>query len=152
DGRGPNVHTSYLSCSPSAIFPQAFLSPPPVLSPYIKHGFVGTSNGTDRTTTFMSDSISSYARSALPSVFDAHRVVQGATIREDVDDGGHLEGYLRKIQELDELYNVMPSNHVTMCASKSQGVALLTLYTKGFSIPSSSTSTSTMTVQDPRAS
>ncbi|KAJ3905214.1 hypothetical protein F5879DRAFT_1009507 [Lentinula edodes] len=128
---------------------------------YIKHGFGGTrddkSNGTDRTTTFMSDSISAYARSALPFVSDAHRVVQGATtgedatIEEDVDDGGdsksegYLEGYLRKIQELDDLYDVMTLNHVTKRASKSQGVALLTLYSKGFSNPYSATSTSTMT-------
>ncbi|KAJ3847253.1 hypothetical protein EV368DRAFT_87939 [Lentinula lateritia] len=63
-------------------------------------------NGTDRTTTFMNDSISSYARSALPFVSGAHRVVQGATIREDVDDGGS--------------------------ALQSQSVALLIFYSKGF--------------------
>ncbi|KAH7871680.1 uncharacterized protein C8R40DRAFT_1054411, partial [Lentinula edodes] len=67
---------------------------------------------------------------ALPFVSDAHRVVQGATIRE-LQRGW----YFRRIQELDELYNVMPLKHVTKRASKFQGVALLTLYTKGSSIP-----------------
>ncbi|KAJ3806383.1 hypothetical protein F5876DRAFT_50155 [Lentinula aff. lateritia] len=123
---------------------------------YIKHGFGGTrtktktrdgdgddgtntvnSKGTERTTAFMSDSVGAYARSALPFVADAYRVVRGVVIGGDGD--GDLERHLQKIQELDALYDVMTLNHVTKRASKSQGVALLTLYSKGFSDPSTST-------------
>ncbi|KAJ3846851.1 hypothetical protein EV368DRAFT_52157 [Lentinula lateritia] len=124
---------------------------------YIKHGFGGTRTktrdgdgdrddgtntvnlkGTERTTAFMSDSVGAYARSALPFVADAYRVVRGVVIGGDGGDGD-LETHLRKIQELDALYDVMTLNHVTKRASKSQGVALLTLYSKGFSDPSTST-------------
>ncbi|KAJ4484543.1 hypothetical protein C8R41DRAFT_733948, partial [Lentinula lateritia] len=119
---------------------------------YIKHGFGGARDDddvvVDRTTSFMSDSISAYARSALPFVSDVHRVVRGVTTGES----SNSERYLQKIQDLDDLYDVMTLNHVTKRASKSQGVALLTLYSKGFSespysstSPSMSTSTSTST-------
>ncbi|KAJ3860708.1 hypothetical protein EV359DRAFT_48624 [Lentinula novae-zelandiae] len=113
---------------------------------YIKHGFGGASDDI-RTTSFMSDSISAYARSALPFVSDVHRVVttgEDATIDvdDDVEGPSNSERYLQKIQDLDDLYDVMTLNHVTRRASKSQGVALLTLYSKGFSeSPYSSTST-----------
>ncbi|KAJ3735148.1 hypothetical protein DFJ43DRAFT_1221872 [Lentinula guzmanii] len=77
---------------------------------YIKHGFGGDQN--NRTIMFMRDSISAYARSALAFVSDTHRIVQ------------------------DKLTNyTMPLNDVTKRASKSQGVALLTLYSKGLTPP-----------------
>ncbi|KAJ3981752.1 hypothetical protein F5890DRAFT_489437 [Lentinula detonsa] len=82
---------------------------------YIKHGFGGDQN--NRTTMFMRDSISAYARSALAFVSDTHRIVQD------------------KIKEVDDLYDAMTLNDVTKRASKSQGVALLTLYSKGLTPP-----------------
>lgn len=113
---------------------------------YIKHGFPSTDSsesrsntGTQRTLTFVRDSIAAYARNALPFVSDVHRVMDHflqeiSGEKEHVDQ--ILDAHLKKLQELDELYDVMTLNHVTKRASKSQGVALLTLYSKGFSIPS----------------
>lgn len=108
------------------------------LESYIKHGFgYGDSN---KTVTFIQDSIASYARSALPFVSDAHRLVsrfRSGQIDNDSDNGGALEDILSNFTSLDELYHTMTLNHVTRRASKSQGVALLTLYSKGFSRPPS---------------
>ncbi|KAJ3971866.1 hypothetical protein EV361DRAFT_908834 [Lentinula raphanica] len=100
---------------------------------YTKHGF-GGDDASNRTLTFMRNSISAYARSALAFVSDTHRIVQ--TLRLMHDQGAlrnqPIDGYLAKIKELDELYDAMTLNDVTRRASKSQGVALLTLYSKGF--------------------
>lgn len=46
---------------------------------------------------------------------------------------------------LDELYETTTLNHVARRASRSQGVALLTLYTKGFSLPTLPDGTSSST-------
>ncbi|KAF5393170.1 hypothetical protein D9757_001297 [Collybiopsis confluens] len=113
---------------------------------YVKHGFPSTGlsesrpNGTQRTLTFMRNSITAYARNALPFISDVHRAM-GHFLEEIVgtsDVDPILDVHLKKLQELDELYDVMTLNHVTKRASRSQGVALLTLYSKGFSMPSSS--------------
>jgi len=71
-------------------------------------------------------------------VADVHRAVAG----EVVDGGteglvGPLDRLCEEIKALDDLYDTMTLNHVAKRASKSQGVALLTLYTKGFSPPTS---------------
>ncbi|KIK67780.1 hypothetical protein GYMLUDRAFT_793302 [Collybiopsis luxurians FD-317 M1] len=114
---------------------------------YIKHGFGSSSgaksNGTERTLTFMRDSVSAYARNALPFVSDAHRVVQHfkEETNLEVKMDTILDAHLNKLNQIDQLYDVMTLNHVTKRASKSQGVALLTLYSKGFSDPSSSEET-----------
>jgi urease accessory protein len=93
------------------------------LESYIKHGFASTSD-------FIQDSLSNYARSSLPFVSDAHRVIETC-------QAGPIGDALTNIKRLDELYDAMTLNHVAKRASKSQGVALLTLYAKGFSRPSS---------------
>ncbi|KAJ3995534.1 hypothetical protein F5050DRAFT_281353 [Lentinula boryana] len=102
---------------------------------YIKHGFGGDQN--NRTTMFMRDSISAYARSALAFVLDTHRIVQD--VCRDLEQGSEqkldLDKYLQKIKEVDELYDAMTLNDVTKRASRSQGVALLTLYSKGLTPP-----------------
>ena len=46
-----------------------------------------------------------------------------------------MDRVLGRLRELDELYEVMTLNHVSRRASKTQGVALLTLFSKGFSKP-----------------
>ncbi|KAJ3797948.1 hypothetical protein GGU11DRAFT_871469 [Lentinula aff. detonsa] len=106
---------------------------------YIKHGFGGDQN--NRTIMFMRDSISAYARSALAFVSDTHRIVQH--MRRDVEQGSEqksdFDKYLQRIKEVDELYDVMTLNDVTKRASKSQGVALLTLYSKGLTPPLTTT-------------
>src|SRR5262245_11045328 len=94
---------------------------------YIKHGFVSP----DSTLNFTRDSLTSYASTALPFVSDTHLIVENFITQ----DGDLLERTLSDIQLLDEYYETMTLNHVARRASKSQGVALLTLYLKGFSTP-----------------
>jgi urease accessory protein len=94
------------------------------LESYIKHGFSSSLH-------FIRDSLSSYASSSLPFVSDTHHVVQRfAAHRTDI-----LDSTLSDIRALDEFYESITLNHVTRRASKTQGVALLTLYSKGFSRP-----------------
>ncbi|KAF8076671.1 hypothetical protein FPV67DRAFT_1406032 [Lyophyllum atratum] len=110
------------------------------LESYVKHGFSTTPSTT--TITFIQDSLGAYAHSALPFVSDAHRIVEKLNKLEkyrDSEVGDVKEGQdkaLRDLSALDDLYDAMTLNHVARRASKSQGVALLTLYSKGFSRPS----------------
>ncbi|KAG1752522.1 uncharacterized protein EDB91DRAFT_521699 [Suillus paluster] len=99
-----------------------------------------SSAGKGRTVTagtiaFIQDSLHTYARSALPFVSDAHRVVDAFKEIEGKPETSH-DATIRKLLELDELYETMTLNHVAKRASKAQGVALLTLYSKGFARPS----------------
>lgn len=114
------------------------------LESYVKHGFASSSSGADvSTVNFVRDSLGSYSRSAIPFVSDAHRAVaefashtgESATMGKTGDEG--YNAILKTLTELDELYQVMNLNHVARRASMSQGVALLTLYSKGFSQPPS---------------
>lgn len=86
-------------------------------------------------TSSIRDSLSSYARSAIPFVRDTHRVVEDyATTAISSDDA--LDTALEGLLELDALYECSTLNHVARRASSTQGVALLTLYSKGFAVPS----------------
>ncbi|KDQ29540.1 hypothetical protein PLEOSDRAFT_1076260 [Pleurotus ostreatus PC15] len=102
---------------------------------YLKHGFPAGSNS-------RSNSLETYARSALPFVSDAHRAVHefkrsiDAT-SEDTDASLSMEELLHSLTTLDQLYHDMTLNHPARRASTAQGVALLTLFTKGFSAPPS---------------
>ena len=73
--------------------------------------------------------------SALPFISDAHRAVETFALAKetDGDDAKKSSLVLRTLTDLDELYQSMTLNHVTRRASMAQGVALLTLYSKGFS-------------------
>jgi len=87
---------------------------------------------------FIRDSVATYARSALPFVADVHHVVTKGVVGRGTDDlVAHLDRVYGEIKALDDLYETMTLNRVAKRASKSQGVALLTLYTKGFSSPTS---------------
>jgi len=98
------------------------------LESYIKHGF--NYNDADRTLmTFIRSNLTSYAHTALPFVSDTHRWASPTNAGSDID------AVLKQIRELDDMYHAMTPNHVTRRASESQGVALLTLYSKGFSEP-----------------
>ena len=105
------------------------------LESYIKHGFSSLSSSGSATIDFIRDSLGSYARSALPFISDAHRAVETFALdREtDGDKGEKFYHILRTLTDLGELYHSMTLNHVTRRASMAQGVALLTLYSKGFS-------------------
>ncbi|KAJ6628957.1 urease accessory protein UreF [Mycena sp. CBHHK59/15] len=106
------------------------------LESFLKHGFgappldqPSTNLKMDTIATFIHDSLSTYAPSALPFVSDAHNIVQ--LQRGDAD----MARTLAVLKELDALYECMTLNHVAKRASKAQGVALLSLYSKGFSCP-----------------
>ncbi|KAF8897797.1 hypothetical protein BD779DRAFT_1432710 [Infundibulicybe gibba] len=106
---------------------------------YVKHGF--TSSPDSNIITFIRDSLGTYGRSALPFVSDAHRIVteyksMGVEGNPHTDnDEEDLTMALTNLTIIDELYETMTLNHVARRASKAQGVALLTLYSKGFSRP-----------------
>ncbi|KAJ7498634.1 urease accessory protein UreF [Mycena latifolia] len=86
----------------------------------------------DAIATFVRDSLSTYAPSALPFVSDAHEIVRRLRSGDADTD---TERALAVLRELDGLYECMTLNHVARRASKAQGVALLSLYAKGFSRP-----------------
>ncbi|KAG0709898.1 hypothetical protein DFH29DRAFT_20303 [Suillus ampliporus] len=111
---------------------------------YGTHGFLSLASAssvgkggtmTAGTIAFIEDSLHTYARSALPFVSDAHRVVDAFKGLEGKPETGH-DATIKILLELDELYETMTLNHVAKRASKAQGVALLTLYSKGFACPS----------------
>ena len=105
------------------------------------HGFLapsGVSAGTkydklEVAVDFIRDSVNSYARSALPFVSDAHILVHESVVAASNND--RTPESLRDLQILDDLYEAMTLNHVARRASKTQGVALLSLYSKGFTRP-----------------
>ncbi|KAG9011809.1 hypothetical protein FRB94_007535 [Tulasnella sp. JGI-2019a] len=114
------------------------------LESYIKHGFFSdrspespfaSSSPTDpqppratvATVNFLRDSLKTYSQSTLAFI----RSVYEAMERDDA-----LANVLAEIVQLDGLYETMTLNHAARRASKAQGVALLSLYTKGFSRPS----------------
>ncbi|KAJ7068611.1 UreF-domain-containing protein [Mycena amicta] len=106
------------------------------LESFLTHGF-GRATGTgklDTITTFVRDSLSTYAPSALPFVSDAHIVVSRIAL-ESAEAQEDVVLSLRDVEKLDSLYECMTLNHVARRASTAQGVALLTLYSKGFSRP-----------------
>ena len=106
------------------------------LESYFKHGFSSLSSTGSATIDFIRDSLGSYARSALPFISDAHLAVATFALDKETDGDKGQKFYdhiLRTLTDLDELYQSMTLNHVTRRASMAQGVALLTLYSKGFS-------------------
>jgi len=109
------------------------------LESFVTHGFFsGPADNLNKAVNFIRDSVATYARSALPFVADVHRVVAKAVVNRGIEDLVEpLDCVCEEIKALDELYDTMTLNHVTKRASRSQGVALLTLYTKGFSLPAS---------------
>ncbi|KAF9057909.1 hypothetical protein BJ165DRAFT_1411994 [Panaeolus papilionaceus] len=116
------------------------------LESFDKHGFSSLSSSVEMATiNFVRDSLGSYSRSVLPFVADAHILVSNyySAVKEDhvqesVDQvEGRMNDVLKALTDLDDLYHSMTLNHVARRASISQGVALLTLYSKGFTRPSS---------------
>ena len=99
------------------------------LESFVKHGFASSSDLA--TINFIRDSLASYAHSALPFVSDSHRVVSRLNAQDG--DKNHDTMVMDDLSALDDLYDAMTLNHVGKRASKSQGVALLSLHSKGFS-------------------
>jgi urease accessory protein len=114
------------------------------LESFLKHGF-GAPPLTQATpslkantiATFIRDSLATYAPSALPFVSDAHAAATRLRCKEIDKMGNEIdqEQTLALLTELDGLYECMTLNHVARRASAAQGVALLSLYSKGFSRP-----------------
>ncbi|KAI5121152.1 hypothetical protein M0805_007150 [Coniferiporia weirii] len=127
------------------------------LESYIKHGFSRASSSSSSSSSpaarsnqavidFTQDNLKTYARSALPFVSDAHIAVSEYRAKLEVLDSGSAavnavdadearRSALGRLLSLDELYHSMTLNDPTRRASKAQGVALLTLFSKGFSKP-----------------
>ena len=78
---------------------------------------------------FIHDSLHSYAHSALPVVSDAHRLVAPLSAAPQPVDP------LAALISLDAFYESIALSHVARRASTSQGVALLTLYSKALAPP-----------------
>lgn len=97
---------------------------------FIAHGFLPESN--DSTLEFVQNSVQSYAASALSFVQAAYTVV--TTYVAD----GDLAIALTELTRIDELYHSMLLNTPARRASASQGVALLTLYSRGLASSSDS--------------
>jgi urease accessory protein len=93
------------------------------------------SAGTDssKILAFLRNSVDTYARSALPFARDAHRVSAAYARREIAE----LDVALAALARIDALYDASTLNRVARRASCSQGIALLTLYGKGFTRPPS---------------
>ena len=108
---------------------------------YVKHGFFNSNDAASSSSPetnqsivdFVHSSLENYARSALPFVSDTHSIFSAFV--DSSGDESSVRTVLRRLNELDNLYHSMTLNEVTRRASKSQGVALLTLYSKGFSKP-----------------
>ncbi|KAI0720354.1 hypothetical protein C8T65DRAFT_568188 [Cerioporus squamosus] len=114
------------------------------LESYVTHGFFSsaspssTPSSPDKmgyTVNFLRDGLSTYARSALPFVLDTHRAVEDALRSTNASTDSVMDCAMTRILELDELYETMTLNHIARRASRTQGVALLTLFSKGFAKP-----------------
>lgn len=100
------------------------------LESYRTHGFLSKNSSI---IDFIRDSLTTYAHTALPFVSDAHRVITAYASAECLPGQMGIGEVTKELIILDELYEVMTLNHVARRASKAQGIALLTLYSKGFS-------------------
>lgn len=107
------------------------------------HGFLTPSGGVGSTQNdkvehavgFIRDSLSSYARSALPFVGDSHLAVEQLISSASSTPGDHVADVVQSLHALDNLYDTTTLNHIARRASQTQGVALLSLYSKGFTRP-----------------
>jgi len=98
---------------------------------------------------FLRNSVDTYAHSALPFARDAHRISAAYAKREIAE----LDVALATLARIDALYDASALNHVARRASCAQGIALLTLYSKGFTrTPFVFTSTTGVTTSDDHVS
>lgn len=109
------------------------------LESYVTHGFAAIKSPSaveksQPVIEFVRDSLSTYARSVMPFVSDAHTVM-GKLLSTVEAENIHMSDAILDIKSLDTLYQVMTLNHVARRASERQGVALLSLYSKGFARP-----------------
>ena len=91
----------------------------------------GTASSSSDILAFLRNSVDTYARSALPFSRDAHRISTAYANKEIAD----LDVALAALTRIDALYDASTLNHVARRASCAQGIALLTLYARGFARP-----------------
>lgn len=120
------------------------------LESYAKHGFFSSSHlaslsdvqGSARggagiqeaVVAFAQSSVMNYAKSTLAFVKDAWTLLDRLHAAGAGDSS--KEAAVATLKRLDDLYEAMTLNHVTRRSSTAQGIALLTLLTKGFAPPS----------------
>jgi urease accessory protein len=111
------------------------------LESYLKHGFplvtppIAASSSSPRippniqtNLDFIRQSLAAYARMALPFTTEAHSIT---ALTPQLSESLALT----RLQSLDRQYESMTLNHITRRSSKAQGVALLSLFSKGFARP-----------------
>ncbi|VDC06303.1 unnamed protein product [Peniophora sp. CBMAI 1063] len=95
---------------------------------FAAHGLLRTSSDPlADTLAFVRSSVLSYGSNSLPFAHDAH-----ACIRQFAEGTRSQSEALEVLAALDALCDAGTLNHVARRASRAQGVALLTLYSKGF--------------------
>lgn len=119
------------------------------LESYAKHGFFSSSHLTslsdiqgsarggagiqEAVVDFAQSSVMNYAKSTLAFVKDAWTLLDRLQTAEAGNSS--KEATVATLKKLDDLYEAMTLNHVTRRSSTAQGIALLTLLTKGFAPP-----------------
>ncbi|KZV77173.1 hypothetical protein PENSPDRAFT_679377 [Peniophora sp. CONT] len=94
------------------------------------HGLLRTSSDAlVDTLAFVRSSVLSYGSNSLPFMRDAH-----ACVRQFAEGTRSETSALEVLGALDALCDAGTLNHVARRASRAQGVALLTLYSKGFAV------------------
>jgi urease accessory protein len=90
---------------------------------------------------FLKSSLHANAHMSIPFVSEAHilvsslRTSSSASGSEPENRAASRDHILAKLKKLDQLLHIMTLNEVSRRASTTQGVALLTLYSKGFTTP-----------------
>ncbi len=110
------------------------------LESYAKHGFLSTRSpaaggGTTqrRLVKYAQEAVENYAMGTVGFVADAWRCLEGLDKGKGKEKD--LEETLKMVIGLDDGYEAMTLNHVTKRSSTAQGIAMLTLLSKGFSVP-----------------
>lgn len=109
------------------------------LESFAKHGHLPANrrDPTEGILTFVRESVRNYAASTLPFADDAWSLISR--------DGGashEPEKVVEDLCRIDHRHDAMMLNHVSRRSSTAQGIALLTLYTKGLAPPSDAQHTS----------
>lgn len=124
---------SLLSLSDSALPTGGFVASSGLES-FLQHGFLQTSTGGSQSFTllsFLRESLVSYAHLNLHFFESAHKAVWSLR-RLDKPDNIAIDAIVNEIIDIDDGLEQMLLNHVTRRASKAQGIALLTLYSRAF--------------------
>jgi urease accessory protein len=91
-------------------------------------------SGADGLLQFIRLSLETYSNNSAAFLLDTHHLVTSHVTRFDQqNESQRSDTLLDEIIRLDKHYHAMTLNHVAQRASKAQGIALLTLYTKSFS-------------------